>query len=146
MHYKPAHLTVINRDRWLSQWLYKSCWWKGRKKKRSKNQWRINCADKNCNIYINVNYLHQINIGSTLQNVICNSEKQDSPFLLGSKKTVCLGLKRKYRKYLKTRKHCFLGLFAQISILLFPALYLLTGSRLKELTALREQESSLIKK
>lgn len=52
-------------------------------------------------IFINVNYLHKVNGGLTLKNAICNSEKQDSPFSTGSKSTVCLRLKQKYREYLK---------------------------------------------
>lgn len=53
MPYKSAHLTVMNRDRCFSWWLYKRCLWKRRKKKRLKKpEWRINCADKSWYIYL----------------------------------------------------------------------------------------------
>lgn len=55
---------------------------------------------------------------------------QDSSFLRGSRNSVHFWQKQKYRKYPKAL--VFLKLFSQISNSLFPALNLLTGSKMKK--------------
>lgn len=79
MHYKSAHLTVINRDRCFSQWSYEDVGEEEEKEiqettvknKLSWQKWQY--------IYKNVNYLHKTNGGSTAENALCHSEKQSFP-------------------------------------------------------------------